>query len=86
MLNAPLGYEMTYVVFASYGTPTGICGSYWLGGCHATGSMQAVNATCFRKTNCVVPSSYLIFGDPCDGIYKHLYIEIALGIYDIYYL
>lgn len=79
MLSAPEGYAMRSVVFASYGTPYGECGSYQLSSCNALSSMSVMNATCSGKNHCAVSASNAVFGEPCEGNLKNLRVEMALG-------
>ena len=61
--------------FASYGTPTGDCGSYRVSSCHATTSLGVVEAACLAQDTCTVGADNATFGDPCNGTLKRLYVE-----------
>ena len=64
--DAP-GATIAAVQFASYGTPTGTCGSYAVGACNAANSTSIVESYCLGKPACSVPATTPIFGDPCYG-------------------
>jgi hypothetical protein len=66
------------VDFASFGTPSGYCGSLAIGAqCHATNSLATVRALCLGKPSCAVPNTVDAFGgvDPCPGVAKRLAIQ-----------
>jgi hypothetical protein len=48
------GGNMSSIAFASYGTPTGVCGSYQRGSCHASNSSAIVESMCLGKSRCVI--------------------------------
>ena len=82
VLIAPPGYVLNAVVFASYGTPTGTCGSYATSSCNDPNSVSVITALCAGKTSC----SYSLFplvpaglGDPCVGTLKHVYVQMSLS-------
>ncbi len=65
------------VVFASYGTPTGTCGSFKASECNNNHSVSTVSALCLGKSSCSVPVSNTAFGyDPCVDVVKHLDVQI----------
>lgn len=74
-LTCPSGTTISSVRFASYGTPTGSCGSYAAGSCNASTSRVVVEAACLGKTSCSVPANNSTFGDPCRGTAKRLAVE-----------
>ena len=74
-LTAPVGSVITNIVFASYGTPNGVCGSFTLGGCHAANSVSIVSGLAVGQNSVIIPADNAIFGDPCGGTPKRLYIE-----------
>ena len=78
-LTAPPGTVFVSIDFASYGTPTGICGAYALGGCHAVTSTAILLNACLGQTTCTVSASNDVFGDPCYGTVKRLYVEASCG-------
>jgi galactose binding lectin-like protein len=75
ILAAPSGEVITRIDFASYGTPGGFCSSYFAGSCDAATSRAIVEDECLGKTTCSVVASNNIFGDPCGGAGKRLYIQ-----------
>lgn len=79
VISCPAGTKVTAVTFASYGTPTGSCGSFATSSCHATTSSSVVNTACIGKTSCTVSAENGIFGDPCEGTFKRLYVQVACG-------
>jgi hypothetical protein len=74
-LMCPAGQVMSAVVFASYGTPSGSCGSYATGTCDAASSVTVVEALCLGRTSCSIPATNAAFGDPCNGSEKSLSVE-----------
>lgn len=82
LISCPVSNQsISYVAFASYGTPAGSCGQYTIGDCNSATSMSVVSGLCIGKNSCSVPASnsISIFGDPCVGTYKHLYIQVVCG-------
>ena len=75
-LACPEGQIIDSVVFASYGTPTGECGSYVTGDCHAAGSETAVTSACVGRRSCTLTASNSVFGDPCRSVVKNLAVEV----------
>jgi len=64
------------VTFASYGTPSGACGSWAVNkSCNAANSAAVVEAACVGKSACSVKADTPTFGDPCYGTVKHLAVE-----------
>jgi hypothetical protein len=76
-LTAPVGHVFDKVLFASYGTPTGSCGSFAIGSCHAASSQTAAEGLILGKnTVTIVQNGFLgLVGDPCIGTVKSLYIQ-----------
>ena len=58
--------------FASYGTPTGSCGSWQVGACNAANSTAIVEAACLNQNKCSIDATTPIFGDPCYDVVKYL--------------
>jgi len=76
VMTAPPGKTFTSIVFASYGNPTGTCGSFSLGGCHATNSVSVVSSYLIGNGGTInIPATNVVFGDPCVGTFKRLYIQ-----------
>ena len=78
-LTAPPGQVITSIDFASYGTPTGTCGSFVLSACDAASSRSVVEAACLGKTSCSMAADNTTFGDPCPGTQKRLYVQASCG-------
>ena len=76
-LTCPDGQIIDSVVFASYGTPTGACGSLATGSCDAATSETMVDSLCVGRTACTVPATNGAFGDPCKSTTKKLVVEVA---------
>ena len=68
---------ITFIDFASYGTPTGICGAYSVSGCNAVTSRNVVYSACINRASCSVNANNVVFGDPCPGTPKRLYIQVT---------
>ncbi len=67
------------VAFASYGTPSGTDGQYSQGSCHATNSILKVSQQLIGKSTATIGAGNGLFGDPCGGTYKKLYIVLKYG-------
>jgi hypothetical protein len=76
-LSCPAGQVIAGVSFASYGTPSGSCGSFVKSACDANGSMQVVAASCIGKSTCNVTAGNATFGDPCVGTRKRLDAQVT---------
>ncbi|PKP32261.1 MAG: hypothetical protein CVT99_05835 [Bacteroidetes bacterium HGW-Bacteroidetes-16] len=76
-LTAPSGKVFTEVLFASYGTPTGSAGNYAYGWCHANNSQAIVENYSLGNNTFTIPAVNGLFGDPCGGTYKRLYVLAA---------
>jgi hypothetical protein len=75
-MTAPAGTVFTSVEFASYGTPTGTCGAFVLGACHAANSVTIVSGYLIGNGGTInIPATNGVFGDPCVGTAKRLYIQ-----------
>jgi hypothetical protein len=75
-LTAPANYVFTSVDFASYGTPTGSCGSFTTSSCHSATSYTYVASQLLGKTGSVsIGATNANFGDPCGGTVKRLYVQ-----------
>ncbi|MCD6012785.1 MAG: hypothetical protein K0Q79_2647 [Flavipsychrobacter sp.] len=75
VMTAPSGAVFTSVTFASYGTPTGSCGSNAISGCHAAGSLAIVQGYLLGNNSASIPATNAVFGDPCGGTPKQLYVQ-----------
>lgn len=78
-LIAPAGKVFDDVIFASYGTPQGSDGDYSLGDCHASTSESIVSSVALGFNSVTIASNNSIFGDPCGGVYKRLYVALSYG-------
>ena len=73
---APPGTVFTSVEFASYGTPNGTCETFSLGACHAINSVTIVSGYLIGNGGTInIPATNAVFGDPCSGTGKRLYIQ-----------
>lgn len=79
-LTAPAGSIFTSVTFASYGTPNGSCGSFTIGGCHAANSKTIVENLLLGNNSANIGANNGVFGDPCGGTFKRLYIEAVYSL------
>jgi len=64
------------ISFASFGTPTGVCGNFTKSLCHAESSQRVVENFCLGKSSCSVPAEDATFGDPCPNVIKWLYFQV----------
>lgn len=78
-LTAPAGMVFLSLDFASYGTPTGTCGAYSVSSCHASSSMEVLSNACIGQNTCTVAADNSVFGDPCNGTLKRLYVQGCYG-------
>src|SRR6185312_16086036 len=76
-LSCPSGTTISAVSFASYGTPTGSCGSYAASACNAATSLSVVDSACLGRTSCTVTANNATFGDPCYGTDKNLDAQVT---------
>ncbi len=76
-LTAPSGTLFTSVEFASYGTPSGSCGSLAIGSCSANTSQSVVASLAVGRSACDIPASNSTFGDPCPGTVKTLAVQLG---------
>lgn len=69
--------SITNITFASFGTPSGTCGSFAADSkCDSAASMATVAAACVGKTSCTISATNSEFGgDPCLNIKKRLAVE-----------
>ena len=71
-LSCPAGTNISTIVFASYGTPTGSCVTgFELGACNALSSPDVVAGLCIGRPSCsFIVNSSTFLGDPCVGTSK----------------
>jgi hypothetical protein len=75
-LTCPAGQKIASLDFASYGTPNGSCGAFAVDStCNATTSSPDVGADCLGLNACSVAATNGVFGDPCVGTVKRLYVQ-----------
>ncbi len=73
-LTAPAGTVITAINFASYGNPTGSCGNFVLGSCHAANTKAIVESLALNQNSVTIAASNNVFSDPCYGTAKRLSI------------
>lgn len=78
-LTAPGSNIFLSITFASYGTPNGSCGSFTIGGCNALNSLVIAQTTFIGHNSASLGANNGIFGDPCGGTFKRLYVEAIYG-------
>ncbi|KAL3639127.1 Beta-galactosidase 3 [Castilleja foliolosa] len=70
------GQSISAIKFASFGNPSGSCGRFKLGSCHAQNSQAIVEKMCVGKESCKLAVSNSYFGsDPCPRVRKKLSVE-----------
>ncbi|OMO50409.1 hypothetical protein CCACVL1_30455, partial [Corchorus capsularis] len=75
-LHCPPHTNISSILFASFGAPSGDCDNYATGNCHLSDSKAIVERACLGKKKCSVSLSDPDFGiDPCPGIPKSLLID-----------
>ncbi|CAN5800283.1 hypothetical protein BH11BAC3_BH11BAC3_33550 [soil metagenome] len=74
-LTAPSGAVFTTLNFASYGTPSGSCGSFATGSCHATTSQSVAESYLLGNNTGSIPATNGVFGDPCNGTVKSFFVQ-----------
>ncbi len=74
-LTAPAGHVFDKVLFASYGTPDGTCGNFSIGSCHSATSQSVVEGLLLGNSSVTLDASNGVFGDPCPGTSKRLYVQ-----------
>ena len=77
-LTCASGGVMTHIDFASWGTPTGVCGALKGSGCNATNSYEYVAKACLGKSQCTLLPNRNNFGaDPCFKVAKTLAVQVS---------
>lgn len=79
-LTAPGSNVFISISFASYGTPNGSCGNFTLGSCHASNSASIVGTALIGNNSATIAATNGVFGDPCGGTFKRLYVEAVYGL------
>ncbi|MBL7698034.1 MAG: T9SS type A sorting domain-containing protein [Chitinophagaceae bacterium] len=75
-ITAPPGNVFITVEFASYGTPNGSCGSFTFGSCHSNSSGTVCYNAFVGRSTATVGANNGVFGDPCVGTVKRLYVQV----------
>ncbi|XP_041010238.1 beta-galactosidase 3-like [Juglans microcarpa x Juglans regia] len=82
-LHCGRGQSISAIKFASFGTPSGTCGSFEHGSCHAPSSLAIFEKKCVGQQECLVTVSNSNFGaDPCPNISKTLLVEAVCAPVD----
>ncbi|KAL6284804.1 hypothetical protein ACE6H2_015733 [Prunus campanulata] len=75
-LRCPEGTHISTVNFASFGNPTGSCGSYTQGNCHDPNSTSVVEKVCLNQNKCAIELTEEKFNeDLCPSVPKKLAVE-----------
>ncbi|QCE15155.1 beta-galactosidase [Vigna unguiculata] len=75
-LTCPSNTHISAVKFASFGTPSGSCGSYLKGDCHDPNSSTVVEKACLNKNDCVIKLTEENFKtNLCLGLTRKLAVE-----------
>ncbi|KAL8257156.1 hypothetical protein R6Q59_029197 [Mikania micrantha] len=75
-LRCPRKRNISKIVFASLGNPSGDCEHYSVGKCHSPNSQQVVEKVCLGKRQCSVSHTTESFGgDPCPDTSKTLLVD-----------
>ncbi|KAF7119915.1 hypothetical protein RHSIM_Rhsim13G0093500 [Rhododendron simsii] len=65
------------IKFASFGTPSGTCGSFTHGQCSSTRALSIIQKACIGSKSCSIGVSISTFGDPCASMTKSLAVEAS---------
>eukprot|EP00249_Psilotum_nudum_P027019 c34249_g1_i1 orf=587-3136(-) len=75
-LQCGKGQMINHIQFASFGTPTGRCGNFQRGLCHAAVSLSIIEKECLGYNACFVDVSWRTFEEnPCPTDQKALAVE-----------
>lgn len=77
-LSCPAGTIVQSIAFASYGTPTGACGSFAAGACKQA-VVDRVEKACLGRSSCTISPVGDFGPDPCYGTKKTLAVEAVCG-------
>ncbi|PKU64525.1 Beta-galactosidase 11 [Dendrobium catenatum] len=61
-LKCPDNKVIQAITFASFGNPSGVCGNYTIGSCHAPQTKLVVEKVCLGKASCVLPVKGEVYG------------------------
>jgi hypothetical protein len=75
-ITAPNNGIFDKILFASYGTPTGTCENFAIGGCHASNTETKLAPLLLGQNTLTLTyvQQDILFGDPCMGVNKSLYV------------
>ncbi len=76
-ITCETGRTITSIDFASFGNPTGLCGTYKAGTCVGGSTLQALKAACLGKHSCSVTAASSLLGDGCSGQPKSLDLQVT---------
>jgi Galactose binding lectin domain len=76
LLACEAGQVISEVEFASYGTPSGMCGAFAAGECAAEFKIEKIFEECLGRNACVIVADSNHFGDPCPGKDKQLLAQV----------
>jgi len=71
-LQCSSGQHISSLSFASFGNPSGSCGNFIKGSCHAVNSTSIVEKACLGKETCSISVSEDSFGSACANNLKSL--------------
>lgn len=75
-LRCAPGQSISAIKFASFGTPSGTCGSFQEGTCHSPKSYTTLEKKCIGQERCAVTITTDNFGgDPCPNVMKRVAVE-----------
>lgn len=75
-LSCPSNTLISAIKFASFGNPSGACGSYTQGDCHDPNSASAVQKICLNRNDCSIELSKENFDlESCPGTIRRLAVE-----------
>ncbi|XP_059304171.1 beta-galactosidase 10 isoform X1 [Lycium ferocissimum] len=76
-LKCPTNTRISAVKFASFGNPTGTCGSFMQGDCHDPNSASLVEKVCLNQNECALEMSSRNFNmQLCPSTVKKLAVEV----------
>ncbi|KAK9291163.1 hypothetical protein L1049_009351 [Liquidambar formosana] len=75
-LSCQRGRVISEIKFASFGEPTGTCGSFEKGSCEAAKSLSIIEDACISNERCSIDVFEVTFGpSSCNGLIRRLAIE-----------
>ncbi|CAN1771305.1 Beta-galactosidase 13, partial [Linum perenne] len=81
-LRCPFHKKIVSIDFASFGDPSGTCGSYAEGNCSSPLSKSVVEKLCIGKNGCDIPAERKLFDgfqDQCAQMQKRLAVQVKCG-------